>query len=371
MVRILVKSWGIKVFGAQSLSNHLAGSMFRDRILQTRSPRGIALENRIGHSLRCRLRLGDFRVSYANCALGCRHEQYQGQASLTQSLAPPIDKGSSDPPNSQQQTVVQAAYSEPAHSAPTLPEPPLLQQPTTTAGTVGSTPTGTAGSTRLQQPEQIAAPQLDLPPVGNAPNATPSSSQVLTVPAAISMAFQLQPKLKASLESIRQARRNQDIAYAAFLPALRGGYSVGGFGLGVNGAGIPLPTPFTFIPGVGSVPVNFNVQSGYDLAELNLQWLIYDFGRRSSLYRTSGLAVDIAQLQTDRAYQTVADEVQNAYYQLLRIKSLHRIAEDALPAPRTTWAWPNNWPRAESLRKRAVLRASVRSRPSPARLRRF
>ena len=109
---------------------------------------------------------------------------------------------------------------------------------------------------------------------------------------------------------------------------------MGGYGLEVNGTGIPLPNSFTFIPGAGSIPVNFNLQSGYDLAELNLQWLIYDFGRRTSLYRTAGLGVDIAQLQTDRAYQTVASEVQTAYYQVLRAASLHRIAEEAVAPQR-------------------------------------
>jgi outer membrane protein TolC len=273
--------------------------------------------------------------------LGCRHEQYQGQANLTQSLAPPLDKGNPAPPTSQRQPVVPAAYNEPAAS----------QQQTT--------PTGIPASTLSQKPEQIAAPPVNLPPLENAPAAVSADGQVLTVPAAISMAFQLQPSLKATLESIRQARSNQDIAFAAFLPALRGGYSVGGYGLEVNGAGIPLPTPFTFIPGVGSIPVNFNIQSGYDLAELNLQWLIYDFGRRTSLYRTTGLAVDIAQLQTDRAYQTVANEVQAAYYQVLRARSLHRIAEEAVRRANDDLGVAQQLAKGGAVARETVLRASA------------
>src|SRR5262249_42495989 len=198
-----------------------------------------------------------------------------------------------------------------------------------------------------------------LPPVENLPAPAHLVAPVLTVPAAISMAFQLQPRLRASLESIRQARSNQDIAFAAFLPALRGGYSVGGFGLDVNGTGLPLPTPFTFIPGVGSIPVNFNVQSGYELAELNLQWLIYDFGRRTSLYRTAGMAVDIAQLQTDRAYQTVADDVQTAYYQVLRAKSLHRIAEEAVRRASDDLGVAQQLAKGGAVAQETVLRAHV------------
>jgi hypothetical protein len=49
-VRTLVKRWGIEVFRVPLISDYLAGSMPRERILQARSPRGIALESRIGHS---------------------------------------------------------------------------------------------------------------------------------------------------------------------------------------------------------------------------------------------------------------------------------------------------------------------------------
>src|SRR5207244_1346109 len=43
-----------------------------------------------------------------------------------------------------------------------------------------------------------------------------------------------------------------------------------------------------------------------------------------------GLAVDIAQLQRDRAYQTVANEVAVAYYQVLRMRALRKTAADAV-----------------------------------------
>ena len=275
--------------------------------------------------LRCSLILGFLGCLFLICAFGCRHEQNRGQANLTQSLVSPRDKGGHEPPTSQHQPVVQVAYNDPT----------ALQQQ--------AVQDGIATSTLLKQAEQIATPPPSLPPPENPPVSAPVANPALTVPSAIAMAFQLQPRLKSSLESIRQARAIEDIAYAAFLPSLRGGYSVGGYGLEVNGTGIPLPNSFTFIPGAGSIPVNFNLQSGYDLAELNLQWLIYDFGRRTSLYRTAGLGVDIAQLQTDRAYQTVASEVQTAYYQVLRVASLHRIAEEAVrTAPTKIWVSLNN-----------------------------
>ena len=156
--------------------------------------------------------------------------------------------------------------------------------------------------------------------------------QPLALPDAVALAFRLQPRLRASLESIAQARGREDIAFAAFLPALTSAYSVGGFNMNAGGAGIPLPNspPFNFIPFTGAVPVGLDIRTGYELAELKLQWLVCDFGRRLGRYNQAGLAVDIAQLQTQRAYQTVASDVAVAYYQVLRARSLHRIADEAV-----------------------------------------
>lgn len=59
--------------------------------------------------------------------------------------------------------------------------------------------------------------------------------------------------------------------------------------------------------------MGLNLDTGYELAELKLQWLVCDFGRRLRRYRQAEIAVDIAQLQPDRAFQTVANEVAVAY----------------------------------------------------------
>jgi outer membrane protein TolC len=152
------------------------------------------------------------------------------------------------------------------------------------------------------------------------------------LPEAIALAYRLQPRLKASLASIRQAQGKDDIAFSAYLPAVSTAYSAGGYDLNVGGASLPLPTlpPFNFVPGLGALPVGLDIQTGYELAELKLQWLICDFGRRTGLYHQAGLAVDIAQLQTERAYQTVANDVSTAYYQLLRVQSLERIANESV-----------------------------------------
>src|SRR5207302_5213278 len=117
-------------------------------------------------------------------------------------------------------------------------------------------------------------------------------AQTLTLPEAIETAFRQQPRLRVYLESVEQARRGEDIAFAPFLPTAVAGYSVGGFDLNVGGNSTPLgPLPgFTFIPALGSIPIGLNINTGYELADFKLQWLICDFGRRLGRYRQAGLA---------------------------------------------------------------------------------
>jgi outer membrane protein TolC len=186
----------------------------------------------------------------------------------------------------------------------------------------------------------------------------------LTLPDAVALAFQLQPRLRASLESIRQARGREDIAFAAFLPVLTSAYSVGGFHLNVGGAGFPIPglansPAFAFLPFTGALPVGLNINTGYELAELKLQWLVCDFGRRLGRYNQAGLAVDIAQLQTQRAYQTVANDVALAYYQLLRARSLHRIAREAVRRAEDDLEVARKLARGGVIEREKVLRAQV------------
>jgi hypothetical protein len=112
-------------------------------------------------------------------------------------------------------------------------------------------------------------------------------------------------------------------------------FDVGGFSLGVGGEplrlGKGLPG-FTFLPGLGALPVGLNIGSSFELAELKVQWLLLDFGRRLGRYEQARLANDVAQLQTDRAYQTVANEVAIAYYNVLRSQALRK-KEAESPAP--------------------------------------
>src|SRR5260370_29959305 len=93
----------------------------------------------------------------------------------------------------------------------------------------------------------------------------------LTLGQAIDTAFRQQPRLRVYLESVEQARRAADIAFAPFLPVAVAGYSVGGFDLKVRGQGLPLGPPpgFTLLPSLRAIPIGLKIATGYDTPALN------------------------------------------------------------------------------------------------------
>ena len=167
---------------------------------------------------------------------------------------------------------------------------------------------------------------------GHRSTRSPPTGKPLTLPEAIELAFRLQPRLRAQLETSPRpagSSRSRSRRSCRLSPA---NYDVGGFSLGVGGNSIRLEEPpgFNFLPGLGAVPVGLNLGTTFELAELKVQWLLLDFGRRLGRYEQARLATDIAGLQTERAYQTVANEVAVAYYNVLRSQALRRTAQDAL-----------------------------------------
>jgi outer membrane protein TolC len=235
-------------------------------------------------------------------ALGCSHEDYSCQDSLTQRILPPLPIDIPEKNSSPEKTAREKDDGSPAR----VRQPQLSLEPDSDDGKL---PAPTQGSEVSGEP-----------------------AQTLTLPEAIDTAFRQQPRLRVFLESVEQARRGEDIAFAPFLPMAAAGYSVGGFDVTAGGLSVipGVPPGFTFIPALGAIPVGLDIKTGYEFAELKLQWLICDFGRRLGRYRQAGLAVDIAQLQSERAFQTVAQEVAVAYYQVLRTRALRKTARDAV-----------------------------------------
>jgi len=234
--------------------------------------------------------------------LGCSHERYGYQEGLTQRILPPLNLD--------------------------------IQEELPTTWKMGQETSG-GSPARLGQPKAAddTGPQdVKLPTPAQGSSVARGPTQTLTLAEAIDTAFRQQPRLRVYMESIEQARRGEDIAFAPFLPMAVAGYSVGGFDVNAGGLSVipGVPPGFTFIPALGAIPVGLDIKTGYEFAEVKLQWLICDFGRRLGRYRQAGLAVDIAQLQSDRAFQTVANEVAVAYYQVLRTRALRKTAEDAV-----------------------------------------
>jgi outer membrane protein TolC len=234
----------------------------------------------------------------------------------------------------------------PGHSVPDYASEQILAPAVVVVEPGSGVPEGAAGRTvgtfgedksTTKPPEDVLSLPRTAAAEGGTLAVTPASNALLcrplSLPDAVALAFQLQPRLRSALESIEQAARRQDIVLAGFLPVATTGYHVGGFKLSVGGEGISLgqagqqlAQTFTFVPFTGSLPVGLNINTGYEVAELKVQWLICDFGRRLGRYKQAGLALDVARLQADRARQTVANEVALAYYQVLRARALGRTA---------------------------------------------
>jgi outer membrane protein len=251
-----------------------------------------------------RLRAGSKLLGFLLLAssLGCSHEHCCYQEGLAQRILPPANLDLHDD----------------------LPAPKK-----TAPETSGESP-APFGQPRAAGDTEANEGKLPAPAQGSEFACEPA--QGLTLVEAIDTAFRQQPRLRVYMESLEQARRGEDIAFAPFLPLAVAGYSVGGFDVNAGGLSVipGVPPGFTFIPGLGAIPIGLNINTGYEFADLKLQWLICDFGRRLGRYRQAGLAVDIAQLQSDRAFQTVANEVSVAYYQVLRARALRKTAQDAV-----------------------------------------
>ena len=267
-------------------------------------------------------------------ATGCAHSQ----ADLQDRLSQRVTLAEASEARSSSKAAVNTVRRESKDAAV---QPAVALQPTERAQAPSQTdrkaplPPAIIPPPRRVDSDQVPPTAVSLPSDSDeaALDAMTAAGKPLPLADAIQHAFRLQPRLRAQLENIAQARGQQQIAFSAFLPLVAANYDTGMYSLGVSGNSIGLPKNsqgFNFIPGVGAIPFGFNVGTNFELAELKVQWLLLDFGRRLGRYEQARLATEIAGLQTDRAYQTVANEVAVAYYHVLRTQALRRTAQDAL-----------------------------------------
>jgi outer membrane protein len=239
--------------------------------------------------------------------------------------------GSSAPTSNGVQQVASFTASfaaSPPQSAQSDTGRPQAAQPDTGRPQAAQPDTGRPQAAQPDTGRPHAAPVAKSPPQSQ--QAAESDRQQIgqvTLPEAIQIAYQTQPRLRVYLEGIQEAQGNEQIAFSPYLPTLAGSISGGGFDLNVQGQ---VANGFSFLPIGGAVPIGLNLETGYGMGDVKLQWLICDFGRRAGHYCQAKLGVEIASLQSERAYQTVANEVAVAYYQVLRAVSLRRIAQEAV-----------------------------------------
>lgn len=250
---------------------------------------------------------------------GCAGTRQQTQSSATRPVAPlaavrsTVDSMVRPASAEQADTTGKDRLPAPAESVPAAQVPALPNSGTEYL------------PTRLPQVAEEASASGSSAHPGEFPQGRP-----LTLTEAIDLAYRRQPRLRAYLEGVEQAQGRSEIAFAPFLPTGSLGYSAGGFNLNVGGVPSSSGLGFTVLPPAFVLPDGLRIQTGYELAEMRLQWLICDFGRRLGVYNAAKLGIVIHQLQTDRAYQTVAIEVAVAYYNVLRTQALLRTAREAV-----------------------------------------
>jgi outer membrane protein TolC len=171
----------------------------------------------------------------------------------------------------------------------------------------------------------------------------------LTLQAAIELAYAQNPALGQVKEEIEVAKGKKLMAFSAFLPQVSGQYGV-------------------FMrnkqPGfnVLDLPINFGLPIGekqFQTAELQVQWMICDFGRSLSTFEQANLGVEICDLQYQRARETVAYQTTEFYFTVLRAQKFQVIARDAVRQAEAHLKTAKTFFEHGAVDKNDVLRAEV------------
>ena len=148
-----------------------------------------------------------------------------------------------------------------------------------------------------------------------------AESSVFTLGDALAYARRQSPRLKSVRATLDSAKGHEQVAFAAFLPEV-GFFSQSGATSRNLGPGIPALTGFLLSSG-------FETHS-YAQGVLQLQWTVYDFGRRAARYHQATARQRIAEYQLNRADQTVQFDVAVAYLDILLARASLLVQEDAI-----------------------------------------
>ena len=152
------------------------------------------------------------------------------------------------------------------------------------------------------------------------PALEPPCDKYLTLRRALAITRQHNPELEVYRQRIRQAQAQRTVAFAPYLPKLLAAAE----------------TVHTNVPITAGAATNFIIGfpspgvKDFHTAELQLQWTVFDFGRRFGRYRAAAAEVDVAELQRTRALQTASFDTTVAYFVALRTKAMMDVADQAV-----------------------------------------
>jgi len=243
----------------------------------------------------------------------------------------------------------EAQKSSPEAIAPGTTPPAAPEQIPPPAGTTPAPPTSdaTTGTAVTSIPVHL----LPTPPP--APIVEPAPAGPLTLEAAIDLAARYNPRLDAMREHITAAEGGREVAMADFYPELKGSYR--------HVEGAPRAYPFV-LPTLASEFIGVapgGASDRFDRAELGVQWILTDFGRTSGRVGQASTAVDIAQLQYERAREGVTYDVAKAYFAVLQAQANTKIAEEGVALASTTLRDARNFFQRGATIRNDVLRADV------------
>jgi outer membrane protein TolC len=145
---------------------------------------------------------------------------------------------------------------------------------------------------------------------------------VFSLSDAIAFAMENSPRLRIAMEAVPRAEGQEMVAFAPFLPEVDMFLRYGATTFNLS-PGAPGPTG-------GIVPANLTSGHQFAQAEMDAQYLVWDFGRRSGRYGQAVSRQRIASAQLVRARQTTAFDVTSAYFGVLLAQANQRVRAEAV-----------------------------------------
>lgn len=198
---------------------------------------------------------------------------------------------------------------------------PIERSPPAAAAQSSKTAIQPASHEELAAPAET--PSADPLPIAPEPLPPPMAEAIAAIETialddAVAIGLRNNPRLRQMSAQSWAARARADVAYAPFLPEVNGGFRFADFNSPVIPGG-------SFVP--ASLPTGVD---SFTLAEIGVQYTIYDFGRRAGHYDAAVYRSRSQDLARARAIQTVAYEVVQSYLKLLSTQAIVQVRQEAL-----------------------------------------